>query len=382
MKTQGNRRINNAELLHQYQTEAEDNRTRKLQEKSNKITQERQQIKQMNDQLQQESQTLLQNRQNQINAQRQDYEKYMSEKITRQKSGDFRKKTSEPQGTFKIGGDNREIKRRHKDDLESDLPMNPTRNAQIPNQPGINQRDNAYYENLTSNANIVQQNRNRSQGYNIISGQASQMTNKVEYGRNEGYNAGNDYNAYGGNKPETPKLRHNIQTKANNASYNPISHTDNSNYYSNSVSTNANANNYNYKNPRNAANLNDNRNLNRNYNIINNNDFRDDRVGNRNKKNLDVNDNINNYDYNSNPRAENLQYEEDYENIVSRNDNKDYRVQESEGNEYDQGEKYKNLTDEEKRKLYEEYMRKYGAQGENDEDNYNQKAYGRDNEVI
>ncbi len=77
-----------------------------------------------------------------------------------------------------------------------------------------------------------------------------------------------------------------------------------------------------------------------------------------------------------------MQNEEEYENIVSAQANKDYRVQESEGNEYDQAEKYAELSDEEKRKLYEEYMRKYGAQHENEEDIYNNhKEYEKENEV-
>lgn len=365
------KKTNNEELLRQYQTEAEDIRTRKLQEKSNKITEERQQQKLVNDQLDQESQTRIQNKQNYIIAQRQDYERFMTEKSTRHKSGDFRKKTSEPQGTFKIGGESREIKHKHKDDFESDLPLNPTKNAQIPTQP--------LYENLASNANVLQQNRNRNQGYDIISGQASQVVSSVDYRRSENNddyanNYNNNYNNnYGQMKTETPKLKHNVQTKANNASYNPISHTDNSNYYSNSVSTNDNQRtNANAK----VGNIGGN---NKNYNIINNNNFGDDGSNNINRKNVNVNNNnINNFNKNiNNQRAENLQNEEEYENFVSRNANKDYAVHESEGNEYEQAEKYKNLTDEEKRKLYEEYMRKFGPQNENEEENYNQRAYGK-----
>jgi len=369
-----NQKTNKTELLPLYQKEVEESRKRKIQDKSNKITEERQQMKQVNDQLEQESQTRIENKQNFVNAQRQDYEKYISEKVTRQKSGDFRKKRSEPQGTFKIGGENREIKRKLKDDFESELPLNPTRNVHIPTQPGSNQKDDVLYENIESNvesnANIMQQNRNRSQGYNIISGQASQVAKAADQMRNDNYNSNN---INGQMKPETPKIKYNIQTQANNASYNPISHTDNSNYYSNSVNTNANQ--------RTNANAGRATGNNRNFNIVNNNDFDDESSKYKNRKNSNVASN-NNYN-NNNKFGQNLQNEEEYENIVSAQANKDYRVQESEGNEYDQAEKYAELSDEEKRKLYEEYMRKYGAQHENEEDIYNNhKEYEKENEVI
>ena len=372
MHTQtNNKKPTNADILQQYQTEAEDHKTRKIQEKSIKITEERNEMKQLNYQLDQESQTKMQNRQNHINSQKQDYERYMSEKISRKKIGDFRKKTSEIQGTFKIGEDDREFKRKNKDDFESELPLNPTRNTNIPTTPENNQRENAYYENLNSNANILQQNRNRNQGYNIISGQSSmQMGNANDFDRNDSYSN----KSYGENRPETPKLKHNIQSKANNPSYNPINHTDNSNYYGSNanITTNANAT-YN-TNQRNITDSN-----NRNYNIPKSKNFENDYDNLQNKKNLDVNNFKNNNLYN-NQRAGNLQYEEDYNNIVSGNANKDLR-QESEVNEYSQGEKYNNLTDEKRKKLYEEYMKKYGAKNEHEEDNYNKRAQGKDHEV-
>lgn len=375
---------NNPDLLRQYQTEAEDHRTRKIQEKSNKINEERNEMRQLNDQLEQESQTIFQNRQNHINSQRQDYERFMTEKVSRQKSSDYRKKTSEPQGTFKIGGEDREIKRKNKNDFESDLPLNPTRNVNIPNSninnynSNNNKLNNEYYENLNSNMNILQQNRNRNQGYNIISGQtAQQSANAQDYARND-YIAGR---SQAQPMSETPKLRHNIQSKANNASYNPINHTDNSNYYSNNVTTSNNSNlntNTNGNYYSNQKNFNAGRdNSNRNYNNLSNKYFDQGLENNYNNR---ANLNVNNKNIYNNQKYENLQYEDDYENIARGDPNKDLR-QESEGNEHDQGEKYKNLSDEGRRKLYEEYMRKYGANNDHENNDYNPRTYEKDHEV-
>jgi len=355
------KRINNAELLKHYQTEAEENRTRKQNEKANKITAEKEHMQNINDQLELERQSRLQSKISSINAQKEDYERYLTEKNIRQKSGDYRKKTSEPQGTFKIGGDNREIRRKNKDDFEYDLPQNPTRNNQI-TTPNANQRENNHYANLPSNANIVQMNKNRNQGYNIISGQTSDSNSQYENRRNlNDYN--NNYANYNtnpithanvntnqaqqnmSNDPNLPKINNrNLQTKANKASYNPISHTDNTNYYSNNPNANQ-----------------------RNNNSEQNENF------NRNKNNYNYD-----YDYNydkkpnakeqGNVRGNNLKYEDEYENVVTRNANE--RL-ESEGNAYDEAEnRYKNLSEVEKRRLYEEYMRNLENKQETNEDQY------------
>ena len=70
-------------------------------------------MQQVQTQLDLEKSNQLQNKLNNMNAQRVEYEKYVTEKtMTRQKSGDFRKKTSDVSGTFKIGGENREIKKK------------------------------------------------------------------------------------------------------------------------------------------------------------------------------------------------------------------------------------------------------------------------------
>ncbi len=244
-----NRRLNSSELLRHYQTEAEDIRARRIDDKANKINTEKEHIKSLNNQLEFEKQNRIQSKILSVNAQKKDYERYITEKNSRQKSGDYRKKSSEVQGTFKIGGENREIRRKNKDDFENDLPINPTRNNQIPTTPNNNQSENNTNPNMPSNSNVVQINRNRNQGYNIISGEATDGKSEYENRKNL-----NDYNDnYSNNRnPIThanvnsnvkqqntnneinlPKINNrNLQTKANKSSYNPINHINNNNYYS------------------------------------------------------------------------------------------------------------------------------------------------------
>ena len=65
---------------------------------------------------------------NNVNTQRQEYERFLQEKgQNRGKSGDFRKKT-ELQGTFKIGGEAREIRIKNFEDRNSNITENPNRN--------------------------------------------------------------------------------------------------------------------------------------------------------------------------------------------------------------------------------------------------------------
>lgn len=355
-----NRRTNNEELLRHYQTEAQDIRSRRQQDKTNRINEEKQYIKQMNNELEQESQIRFQNKLNSMNAQREDYQRFLTEKNTRQKSGDFRKKTSDIQGTFKIGGDNREIRLKHRENYGNEITQNINTINQIPKAPVNYNTENNYSNNLTTKANIAKQNRNKSLGFNIINHQTDINSNNIN--RVNNYNS--NYNAYAEtSQPEIPKLQHNIQIKANKASYNPVNHTENNNYNSQYASNNSRVS---------SAKTND------KYNPINHNAYNSN--NNKNNQNVNYGEDINknrNMELINKPEP-NLKYEDEYERIVRENDQHNvepnYRL-ESEGNiKEDFEERYNKMTDEEKRKLYEEYMRNHALQNSNEEEVYNEKV--------
>lgn len=109
----------------------------------------------------------MQTRTDLINSQKAEYENYLSTKNTklREKSTNYKKKDSEPQGTFKIGGENREIKRKSYYEVTENLNLNPTR--QESNQNFSNQINQDYYTQQRHNA-AANNFRNKSRGYNII----------------------------------------------------------------------------------------------------------------------------------------------------------------------------------------------------------------------
>ena len=157
--------MKNGELLRHYQTESEDIKNRKISEKHNRLNDERNEMQQVQTQLDLEKSNQLQNKLNNMNAQRVEYEKYVTEKtMTRQKSGDFRKKTSDVSGTFKIGGENREIKKKNYDEYNSNLVINPTKNNHNQNENKTPQIDTYNHNRYPSPIYSNNQVRNRGQG--------------------------------------------------------------------------------------------------------------------------------------------------------------------------------------------------------------------------
>jgi hypothetical protein len=153
-----NRQYSKDGLLKQYQQEAIDNRNRKNNEKQTRLTEERQALDNLNRALEQEK------RQEQyVKMQRQN--EYIDEynKVLNKKKLDERgrlKNKNDYTGTFKIGGESREIRKRNYEEITNSLPMNPTR------QETDYSHGNRYPDERQANNSIRQ--RGKSHGYNII----------------------------------------------------------------------------------------------------------------------------------------------------------------------------------------------------------------------
>lgn len=178
--------INNAyaqeQLLKQYQSEATDFKSKKTIEKQDRINQERSDMERLQRELDEEKKIKLQSKADLMNSQKAEYEKYLNGKNVkmREKSLNYHRKDSEPQGTFKIGGENREIKRKNYHDETENMNLNPTRKEN--NQNFNNQINHNYYAQQRENA-AINMLRNRSQGFNIINHEVRTKNQERNIGR-------------------------------------------------------------------------------------------------------------------------------------------------------------------------------------------------------
>ncbi len=170
------------QLLHQYQTGAVETRNRKALEKQDRITQERHEMNRLQKELDDEKRHKQNQKADLMNSQKAEYEMYMNQKkvTMREKSlNPLRKKDSEPQGTYKIGGENREIKRKNYDESLDTLNLNPTRRENNALGTGIYNGDFAQQRMMQNQAAAL--NRGRSQGYNIINHEIFEKNSKINH---------------------------------------------------------------------------------------------------------------------------------------------------------------------------------------------------------
>ena len=168
--------LSKEDLLRMYQTEASDMMNRKNYEKQDRINKERIDLDRLQMEMDQEKKTKLQSKANISNTQRIEYEKFINDKFnTREKSLNPRKKMSDPQGTYKIGGDNREIKRKNYEEITDHLTINPTR------------RENNLLREENYPREVAQiSSRGKSQGYNIINHEKKKEKENIQ---NNNYNS-------------------------------------------------------------------------------------------------------------------------------------------------------------------------------------------------
>jgi len=167
-------------LLRQYQTDIMDQKNRKAMEKQERINQERFEMNRLQMELEEERKYKQQNKESLMNSQKAEYEYFLNQKKNTQREKSlniYRKKDSEPQGTYKISGENREIKRKNYEDELDILNLNPTRR-------GNNKNNNQAYNNeILEQKNLQNQaaamNRGRSQGYNILNHEVQERNNKI-----------------------------------------------------------------------------------------------------------------------------------------------------------------------------------------------------------
>jgi hypothetical protein len=157
-----NRNYSKDGLLKMYQQEAINTRDRKQQEKQNRVMEERKTLDLINREIDQERRNTHNQKQQRINQRQEEYNQMLVRQQEDKESNPnwtrFKGK-SEFNGTFKIGGENREIKIKNYDDISNHLVLNPTREVITNEVRGRSERENR-------DARVQQ--RGKSQGYNII----------------------------------------------------------------------------------------------------------------------------------------------------------------------------------------------------------------------
>jgi hypothetical protein len=143
---------NKEHLLQNYQSEISENKNRKFNDKLQNLQQERIEMQKLQSELDREKMMKMQSRNDIKNSQREEYKNYMDTKR-------IKKNNEEIQGTYKIGGENREIRRKNYNDISDKMTLNVTRKEN-------SQKNNMDYTHMANQQNAI--NRARSQGYNII----------------------------------------------------------------------------------------------------------------------------------------------------------------------------------------------------------------------
>ena len=158
-----NRQYSREDLFRMNQQDAKGMRDKKIAERQARVNQERMELENINRELEltkmREQNTKLQR----MNEMKDEYNQFI---ITKQNSKEESKriirskKEAELTGTFKIGGENREIKKRTYDDVTDGLVLNPSRNV-----PNSSQRGRIEQEPEIKQSVPI---RRKIQGYNII----------------------------------------------------------------------------------------------------------------------------------------------------------------------------------------------------------------------
>ena len=149
---QNSQNYNKEHLLKNYQSEITDNINRKFNDKLQNLQQERIEMQKLQSELDSEKMRKMQSRNDIINSQREEYKNYLDTKRVK-------KNNEELQGTYKIGGENREIRRKNYNDISDKMNLNITRKENY-------QKHAIDYTQMPNQQVAV--NRARSQGYNII----------------------------------------------------------------------------------------------------------------------------------------------------------------------------------------------------------------------
>lgn len=213
-----NHNYNKESLAKGYQSEIMDNKNRKFNDKLQTLQQERIEMQKLQLELDNEKLRKIQSKNDIVNSQRLDYQNYLNSKGNmREKVVQIGKKNNELQGTYKIGAENREIRRKNYDDISDRMNLNVTRKE--------NYNQNYDYNLGNNNTQIaMNQNRGKSQGYNII--------NHENFGKNK-------LNT----NPNLPNVNSNSYMHQQNSPY------DNSNGYNPTMTAMNNYNTYNNPNP-------------------------------------------------------------------------------------------------------------------------------------
>lgn len=190
MNTNPQNNISKAELMRHYQTEVYDQKSRKAQEKHERINQERIEMNRLQKELENEKKFKQQNKADLMNAQKAEYDSYLTRKKTNLRElslNPHRKKDSEPQGTYKISGENREIRRKNYDDALENLNLNPTRRENNSGLGGAAAFNSDYAQQRSLQNQAAAMNRGRSQGYNILNHEINEKNAKIsQYESNYG----------------------------------------------------------------------------------------------------------------------------------------------------------------------------------------------------
>ena len=159
-----NRQYSREGLLNIYQQEAKDTRDRKIAERQNRVLEERKTLDNINKQLEIEKTEKHNVKFQKMNEMREEYNKMLMRKQEEtENKRKPRKDSDDLNGTFKIGTDNREIKRKTYDEISDALVINPMKD---------NSNTRGRMEDRTNSISMHLGNhppkRGKSQGYNII----------------------------------------------------------------------------------------------------------------------------------------------------------------------------------------------------------------------
>jgi hypothetical protein len=169
-----NRNYSRDGLLKLYQQEATDHRDRKLIEKQARIQEERNALDNLNREIEQENNAKKNYKLQKMNERMEEYNKMLERKQSEKENiRNKRLEKKDTQGTFKIGSENREIRKKNYDDVSNNLILNPMRE---------NARGRSEYE-----SGILRHHpqRGSSHGFNIINHNLYQENSsiKTNYGR-------------------------------------------------------------------------------------------------------------------------------------------------------------------------------------------------------
>lgn len=205
-----NRQLTREDLLKMYQQEASDNRDRKQAEKQQKVIEERQALDRLNREIEQEKRMIQNTKMQRMHEQMEEYKEMQLKKQMERENNGRRFTKGESQGTFKIGGENREIKRRNYDDISNvNNTLALTRDDRGTQQRGKSQGI-GIGRGVNNNFNIINHTTSNFENY---SGQNNHLrvnnVNNINYGLGSGsalaknnYDMNNNINLGGPNNKE------------------------------------------------------------------------------------------------------------------------------------------------------------------------------------